>query len=290
MRHSFKLLCILFGFGLFCASLILSAPRTLAAGPWYVSSSGNDANNCTAPATPCATIGAVLAKPGFAAGDTIRVATGTYTNTGSEVVLVTKSAVLSGGWNSTFTTQAGYSTLNGQDARRGLTVNFGLVVTADRFVIEHGFAEGGGVRNSGSLTLTNSIVRDNSANSWPWSGGGIYSSGVLHLVNSAVSGNVSFHLGDGIASYGTTIVDNSAIVNNSGYGIFHSGVLTITNSTLSGNTYFAIENGGDSTVLLNNVTLAKNMAAFNTQAASNVQVRARNSIIEATPQPTESDT
>ena len=51
------------------------------------------------PGAPCATINAALNKPDFVAGDTIRVAAGTYTGAGEQVVLLDKSATLSGGWN-----------------------------------------------------------------------------------------------------------------------------------------------------------------------------------------------
>src|SRR5262245_56010477 len=43
---------------------------------WYVSTTGDDANGCTGPATPCRTIGAALRAA--ASGDTIQVAGGTY--------------------------------------------------------------------------------------------------------------------------------------------------------------------------------------------------------------------
>ena len=92
-----------------------------AAGPWYVGPGGSDGNTCLSPATRCATINGALNKPGFVAGDTILVATGTYTGTGDEVVLLNKNATLSGGWNSGFTAQSGASTLDGQGARRAST-------------------------------------------------------------------------------------------------------------------------------------------------------------------------
>ncbi|MBI5563441.1 MAG: hypothetical protein HY870_00995, partial [Chloroflexi bacterium] len=51
-------------------------------------------------------------KPTFAAGDEVRVATGTYTrDIGDEVVVVLKDATLSGGWDSEFTAQTGVSVI-----------------------------------------------------------------------------------------------------------------------------------------------------------------------------------
>jgi len=91
-------------------------PATFSLGNlvWYVAPGGNDANNCQSPAAPCATINGALTKPNFLPGDTIRVAVGTYGGTGNEVVLLDKSAILSGGWDTTFTLQSGTSTVTGQ--------------------------------------------------------------------------------------------------------------------------------------------------------------------------------
>ena len=64
-------------------------------GAWFVATTGNDSNNCTAPATPCLTINGAISKA--ASGDTIRVASGTYIGAGAEVVLINKGVALSGG-------------------------------------------------------------------------------------------------------------------------------------------------------------------------------------------------
>ncbi|MBP1693294.1 MAG: hypothetical protein H6Q37_1177, partial [Chloroflexi bacterium] len=92
------------------------ARSTSAAGNWYVATTGNDSNDCLTPATACMTINAAIGKA--LASDTIYVATGTYTGSGEEAVLVDKSVTLSGGWNSAFTGQTGSSVLDGQGLRR----------------------------------------------------------------------------------------------------------------------------------------------------------------------------
>jgi hypothetical protein len=114
--------------------------RTVAAaGLWYVASGGSDANDCQTTVTPCATINAAIGKA--APGDTINVATGTYTaNSGSEVVWITQSVTLLGGWDSSFTNQDGLSTVDGQSLRRGLTVTGTLDARVDRFVFQNGQA------------------------------------------------------------------------------------------------------------------------------------------------------
>ncbi len=241
-----------------------------AAGPWYVSTTGNDANDCLSPATPCATINGALNKPDFVAGDTILVAIGTYTGTGNEVVLLDKDAILSGGWDETFTTQSGMSTIDGQGARRGLTVAVGplSVTTVEAFIIQNGSAfDGGGISNSGALTLNNSTV---SCNSTAF-GGGISNIGALTLNNTTVSGNLATTFGGGINNSGVLTLNNSTVSGNSsttfgGGGIANSGALTLNNSTVSGNSTTSsgggiINSGGISTLTLNNSTVSGNSAA-----------------------------
>ncbi len=61
---------------------LVAVSGTAEAGPpntLYVSTTGSDAGNCTAPATACATINGAIGKA--VAGDTIKVAAGTYDQT-----------------------------------------------------------------------------------------------------------------------------------------------------------------------------------------------------------------
>ena len=91
-----------------------------AARTWYVTPGGNDGNPCTGPGAPCGSINAAMAKA--ADGDTIRVAAGRYYGAGNEVAVVYRDVTLEGGWNAGFTLQEGFSVLDGQQARRGMTV------------------------------------------------------------------------------------------------------------------------------------------------------------------------
>ncbi len=90
----------------------------LAGATWYVATTGDDTNSCSAPDAPCATINGAIGKA--ATGDTILVATGIYTGTGYERVTINKSLSLLGGWDSSFTMQDGSSTIDGQNARQGV--------------------------------------------------------------------------------------------------------------------------------------------------------------------------
>ena len=217
---------------------------------WYVATTGNDSNSCLSAGSPCATIVAALGKA--AAGDTIRVATGTYTGVGTLGILIEKNITLSGGWNNTFTTQTGQSTIDGQGVRHGITVNQTVTAVIARFIIQNGLAEysGAGIYNGGTLTLNNSLVRNN-------------------VCCTHTNGNG----GAGIGNWGTLTVNNSTIVDNNalwpgpssyaGGGIYsYEGMLTVNNSTVSGNV--AGIGGGIfsfSTVVLNNSTIHRNTAS-----------------------------
>jgi hypothetical protein len=148
--------------------VVLISRSTRAAGPWYVAPGGSDAQDCLSPATPCATINGALNKPGFVAGDTILITIGTYSGAGDQVVLLDRNAVLSGGWDAGFTTQSGSSTIDGQGARRGITVNYDITAVIERFTVQNGrpvdyYHTGGGIRNDGNLTLNKSTVSNNQA-------------------------------------------------------------------------------------------------------------------------------
>ncbi|MGH8490520.1 MAG: choice-of-anchor Q domain-containing protein, partial [Gammaproteobacteria bacterium] len=99
------------------------------------------------------------------------------------------------------------------------------------------------VASSGDLTLHSTTVSGGSAYDLPDDGGGVYNSGILTLTNSTVSGNGSLGDGSGIANTGTLTVSNSTVTDNYavygvGGGVFNSGTLTLTNSTVSGNSLY----------------------------------------------------
>jgi hypothetical protein len=248
---------------------------------WYVAPGGDDANDCQSTATACATINGALSKPDFWAGDTIRVAIGTYTGIGNEVVLLNKSATLSGGWGSAFATQTGTSTIDGQGVRRGIVVRAYVVASVNRFTIQNGFdpyystfTRAGGIHNEGTLTLNSSRVISNTAVASD--GGAIHNYGTMTLNDSSVSGSspngvvndgvmtlnnstVSDNTGNGInVVWSNLILNNSTVSRNRGSGIHnHDGAVILSNSTVSGN-----EGGGIYTwlgqVTLNNSTVSGN--------------------------------
>jgi hypothetical protein len=147
---------------------------------------------------------------------------------------------------------------------------------------------GGGILNSGVLTLTNSTIRNNGAF---YNGGGIYNTGTLTVIGSTIAGNTAGAdaLGDGGGidnGGGTLTVINSTVANNLvregvGGGIaVDAGTATITNSTISGNSTGG-GGGGISTVIPNvnnssvvsggTVTLANTIVSGNNAYLSDIE-------------------
>jgi uncharacterized repeat protein (TIGR01451 family) len=294
---------------------ILVSQPVRAAGPWYVAPTGSDGNTCLSAVSPCATINGALAK--ISPGDTVLVATGTYTGTGTEVVTLNISATLSGGWNSGFTTQTGMSTIDGQGARRGVTVNSGVTAILEYFVVRNGFLlnnGGDGIFNSGTVTLNNSTVSGNKNGVYNDHGtlalnnstingnterGIINNLGSMTISNSTVSGNsTQLDSGGGIFNFGTMTISNTTISGNSagnsggsggggGSGIYSNGVLTLNNSTVSGNTILGDYPGSginnvNGTLILNNSTVSGNSNQYGSGGGisnSGGTVTLRNSIL-----------
>ncbi|MBS1794954.1 MAG: carboxypeptidase regulatory-like domain-containing protein [Acidobacteria bacterium] len=149
--------------------------------------------------------------------------------------------------------------ISGGNLVRVFNVAAGANLSLDRLTVTEGkvtgSGNGGGILNSGTLTVTRSTV---SANSSDFLGGGISNSGAaarLTVAGSTISGNTASGLGvngGGIYnSAGTLLVTNSTISNNTaaaagsnaaGGGLYINGPGTVTNSAIFGNTVI----GGDS--------------------------------------------
>src|SRR5437764_555500 len=128
---------------------------------------------------------------------------------------------------------------------------------------------GGGIRNLGTLSLSNVTL---AANSSGINGGGLLNLGTLTLTNTTVSGNTAGTDGGGIynSGGGTLITTASTLSGNSansagrnGGGIFNASAATLTNVTVSGNSANSggggvFNSGGTATLL--NVTLGENSA------------------------------
>ncbi len=147
----------------------------------------------------------------------------------------------------------------------------GITVEISGLTIQNGSSlVAGGIRNSGTLTLTSSTVNGNS--SVFLGGGGIVNGGTLTLINSTVSGNFSNDFGGGISNgFGASAtLTNSTVSGNTadeGGGILNSGTLTLTSSTVSGNTASGFGGGGISNVSAGTLTLNNSTVNGNTASA-----------------------
>jgi hypothetical protein len=106
-------------------------------------------------------------------------------------------------------------------------------------------------------------------------GGGIYNSGTLTVTNSTLSGNSADGMGGGILNFGTLTVQNSTLANNSsaaeGGGIynFYGRTLTVQDSTLSGNSAISGDGGGIFSRSLSGNTLTVQDSTFYSNTANN---------------------
>ena len=162
------------------------------------------------------------------------------------------------------------------------TPNFGVFsITAGTVIISgltlrggsaNTVSQGGGITNSGNLTLNNCVV---TANTSSQGGGGIYNTGSLTLNSSTISSNSATGGGGGglynTASGGVTLNFSSVSANQDsglrGPGIYNAGSLTVRNSTIN-------ENGGSNslsdgagiyntkTCVITNSTISGNLTRF----------------------------
>jgi len=239
--------------------------------------------------------------------DTITVPAGTYTLTfGSELVIQTDLTLNGAGANSTiieaatdpgvanfrvFFINGGNIAISGLTIRHGgggavngggIAKDSGTLTLSNSIVSDNvGKLEGGGIRNRDALTLINSIVRNNGVGA-PGEGGGIWNDGIVSLVNSVVSGNTSGAVGGGITNRGGTVLIMDSIINDNtaawgGGGIqnrnpFGGGQVTLTNSTISGNT--ALGDGlpsliGGGGIWNEDLIILSNMTVSNNEANPN---------------------
>jgi hypothetical protein len=255
--------------------MIFTTLPTSANGPivWYVAPGGNDGNPCSIPLSPCLTIDGAIGKA--FSGDIIKVAIGTYTGNGTDVVLANKSLTISGGWDTGFSSQTGMSTIDGQNTRRCITVPSSNTVVFERFVITNGKSiDGGGISNGGTITLnTCSIVGNTATGDVNSEGGGIVtgSSSTVTVNNSTISDNTATSGGGIFSAWGTIYLNNSTIsgnIANGGGGVNNlGGTVTINNSTFSNNSVVTMGGGGirneaSGTVTVQNTLIAGNLSSL----------------------------
>ncbi len=216
----------------------------IGSSSYYVdSATGNDTNSCMTVDAPCQNIQEAINKASV--GDAVYVTDEIYhfsSNASPNVVIINKDILLSGGWNSDFTSQDGASIIDGDHVNNGILVISGDI-TVKNFIIENATSSNSGAIYvaAGNFTLQNSTLRNNVATN---NGGGIFlDGGDLMVINSTISGNTANSSGGGIfASIATTssvAIRNSTIAYNNaatGGGLLQdNAVITMTNSIIANN-------------------------------------------------------
>lgn len=230
-----------------------------ASGLWFVDGiHGNDGNNCRTPQTACRTIGQAISLA--SSGDSILVAAATYNEVltiGKNLSIIGQSAsttIIEGGGNTVVTianpaVQVSLSQVTVQNGLQGIS-NVGTLSLTRSIITGNGFrfighGNGGGIFNSGTLTIRWTTISRNGAAT----GGGIYSTGTLGIWNSTLSGNgAGGGIGGGIVNSGVVTINNSTLDNNSAY--YFGTVWTAYGGALS--------NSGQASI--NNVTFSDNAA------------------------------
>lgn len=167
-------------------------------------------------------------------------------------------------------------TINGNHSSRILHTS-GSSVEIDRVALRYGFAPGdggGGILNTGTLTVTRSLLSQNGASY----GGAIVNSGVLVVVDSIFLDNPAILRGGAIGNGGVVTLTGSQLLGNSagtGGAIYNDGggAITINDSALVGNT--ASSWGGaianeNSTITVNNSHLDYNAAGWRAGGIANL--------------------
>ena len=162
-----------------------------------------------------------------------------------------------------------------------------FIVNLNRLTITGGnvTGNGGGIQNTGTLTITNCVIEGNNANGAAGTGGGVRSTNTLTIMNSTISGNASVGSTSGGLSFAganltianSTIFGNTSFGNGGGMNISATASVTISNSTISNNTAGASSGG----LFLNrgtltNTTISGNRAngALATEGGGGVRIQA----------------
>jgi large repetitive protein len=275
-------------------SLTFSSSGIVVSAPNLVVNTASDdpgvATNCTAQSTPetnsvdsaCSLRDALLnaasagagnitfASTVFAATNTTAVNTITLSN--GTLVLPANTGVI-GATSGSGATLTNLVTVSGGGASSNFsvfTVDSGVTAAAIvnlNITNGHTARSGGGILNSGALTVTDSTISGNSANN----GGGIASlAGTVKVNNSTLSGNAA-NTGRGGGIYinsGTFTVTISTISGGgatTGGGInVNSGTLTVTSSTISGN---SASTGGGIVNQTATVTIGNSIVSGNSESS-----------------------
>jgi hypothetical protein len=165
---------------------------------------------------------------------------------------------------------AGLVTISGKDAVEVLSVSSDVTANLSGVTIARGSASvGGGLYNSGTMTIADATMTDNWASSSVFLGGlggGLYNAGVMTITDSTFANNWTAreNLGGGLYNAGTMTVSDSTFDHNwawYGGGIGNDGTMTVTGCTVTdnwGRSDGGVTNDRGGTMTLTNSTIANN--------------------------------
>jgi hypothetical protein len=232
---------VIAGLALILAAILAvgQAPAAQAAplATFYVNgATGSDSNNCLAPGTACATIGAAVSKA--SANDTIEIASGTYFE---NAINVDKRLTINGAGAESTIVDGGQNgrifNLYVDGSLSNLTVQNGKTADAPNI-----YDSGGGailVGTSANVLLQNVTMRDNMA---AGSGGAIFNSGNLTIDQSILRGNQAEGIGGAIYHYGIiassgVTITQSLVESNVALGIYGGGISVNRNIFIQDSTF-----------------------------------------------------
>ncbi len=197
---------------------------------------------------------------------------------GATISLAQGQLELKAGTGTTTINGQGQVRISGQSVTRVFQVDSGAHAVLFGLGIINGNAGagfGGGISNSGTLTVTNTTVTGCLAG---FGGAGIVNFASLTLSGDVITGNAETqgeHGGGGVLSSGstssltvnnnTTISDNSALFTGGGISLIDGGTLNMTNSTVTGNSS-ARDGGG---ITLQSLTANLNATLTNCTISDN---------------------
>ncbi|TMC67956.1 MAG: CSLREA domain-containing protein [Chloroflexi bacterium] len=245
----------------------------------------------------------IAANANTATVDTISIPAGTFTLTRC---CVNENSASTGDLdilnNLTFINAAGASStiIDGGGIDRVFEVFLGKTVHVSGLTIQNGHldvGQGGGITAAASSTVTldSVVVASNEAND----GGGIWNGGSLTVTNSTVRDNLAYSTGGGILngdSTGNLIMSGSTISGNQaggagGGGLANANFVDLTNVTISDN--YATSSGGGgggiynytstdfalTSVTVSNNTSTSSSAGGGVRNASSASLRLKNTIV-----------
>ena len=225
----------------------------------YVATTGTATTGCTTSSAPCHTIQeGVNAAEQFREHLTVTVAAGTYTGGITIAASALASLSLHGAGSAT-------TIVTGHTRERVFFVTSGTV-TMSGLTITHGYADGAGIYNTGTLTLSEDTVSYDTGYTSSFgggAGGGVYNSGTLTLTSDTVTYDTSDTGGGVYNNTGTLTLTNDTVSHdtargNGGGGVYNLGTATLTNDTLSNDTAhtgFTTAGGGHGGVVNNRGTI-----------------------------------